>query len=214
MVAFAGCAKNVQNEELNNNGTEEISNISHNDDGSIDISNWKTYTNEEYGFSMKYPEGWEYEERSDGLASYELGSLSFREASCDLGYESKLPCDTKVLVSYYEPGGYLTNNVFQDPKKCNIDQIPVLGFTYDLPEIMACNTFMASTILKNKYMFTTDTADFVLNVIYGDDSIGLWKHDWLTNIEKNRKNYPVERMKKNNLSIEEAILSSFQLLDK
>ena len=27
-------------------------------EASIDISNWKTYRNEEYGFEFKYPEGW------------------------------------------------------------------------------------------------------------------------------------------------------------
>lgn len=180
----------------------------------INTSNWKSYTNEEYGFSLEYPEGWEYEERNDELMNYELGRVSFREASCDVGYESKMPCITKVFISYYEPGEYLTDDVFQDPKKCNVDQIPILDFTYRLPEITACNTFMSSDILKNKYMFTTDTADFVLNVRYGDESIGMWKHDWLSDVEKNRQNYPVERMKKNDLSIEEAIISSFQLLDE
>ncbi len=35
--------------------------IHYNADGSIDTSSWKEYCNEEYGFCVKYPDGWEVE---------------------------------------------------------------------------------------------------------------------------------------------------------
>jgi len=44
--------------KLNDEKIEDIDleKISYNEDGSIDTSNWKTYVNKEYGFSVKYPE--------------------------------------------------------------------------------------------------------------------------------------------------------------
>jgi len=58
--------KNIQNNNIvipAEAGTQENTQDAHilyNEDGSIDTSNWKTYTNEEYGFSVKYPEGYNY----------------------------------------------------------------------------------------------------------------------------------------------------------
>ncbi len=37
--------------------------IRYNADGSIDTSNWQEYCNQEYGFCVKYPQGWEVEKK-------------------------------------------------------------------------------------------------------------------------------------------------------
>ncbi len=38
----------------------------------IDTSNWKTYRNEEYGFEVKYPEGWELDTYIDDKKNLEI----------------------------------------------------------------------------------------------------------------------------------------------
>ena len=40
-----------------------------NDVSDDDISDWKTYRNEEFGFEVKYPEDWEYEIQEGGLGT-------------------------------------------------------------------------------------------------------------------------------------------------
>ncbi|NQU99642.1 MAG: hypothetical protein HQ538_02800 [Parcubacteria group bacterium] len=44
---------------------EEVAEEVAEDSDEIDMSNWQTYENEEYGFSLKYPEGWEKNEIDD-----------------------------------------------------------------------------------------------------------------------------------------------------
>ena len=44
----------------NHNTTTDTA-IRYNADGSIDTSNWQEYCNQEYGFCVKYPQGWEVE---------------------------------------------------------------------------------------------------------------------------------------------------------
>ena len=39
--------------------------------GSVDTSTWKTYTNMQYGFEVKYPADWNYRERSDGAVGFD-----------------------------------------------------------------------------------------------------------------------------------------------
>ena len=53
--------KEKENQEIPETSKEEsqTSKITYNPDGSIDTSDWKTYTNKEYGFSLKYPGEWD-----------------------------------------------------------------------------------------------------------------------------------------------------------
>lgn len=38
--------------------------------GEIDTSNWQTYRNEEYGFEVKYPQGWKFKAISDQITQF------------------------------------------------------------------------------------------------------------------------------------------------
>ncbi len=51
----------------NHNATTTDAAIRYNADGSIDTSNWQEYCNQEYGFCVKYPEGWAVENISQKL---------------------------------------------------------------------------------------------------------------------------------------------------
>jgi hypothetical protein len=57
-------------EPNDNNEDNQNQDKTDNDISEIDISDWKTYINEEYGFEVKYPEDWQFNETKGGLEIY------------------------------------------------------------------------------------------------------------------------------------------------
>jgi len=85
--------KNSQNiQETVSTTTKQVllkEEIKHLPNGDIDISNWKTYRNEEMGVEMKYPNNWTFVEEAgyprthfyyDGIARDEFSPFDFGEA--------------------------------------------------------------------------------------------------------------------------------------
>lgn len=85
LIVGSACTKNDDNEALNNGTNSQNGEMAENvDEGQIDRSDWLTYTNEEYGFEMMYPEkyktvvddyGWpnsivHFIEKSDSAQAY------------------------------------------------------------------------------------------------------------------------------------------------
>ncbi len=64
----------------NHNTTTDTA-IRYNADGSIDTSNWQEYCNQEYGFCVKYPQGWATE-WVDGTAGTGMNIVAPYDKSC------------------------------------------------------------------------------------------------------------------------------------
>lgn len=69
-------------------------------ENSIDTTNWKTYRNEEYGFELKYPRGWEVR---DNIELY--GNVSFRDGIRFLDMDSGYVESSSVWVEIGDTGG-------------------------------------------------------------------------------------------------------------
>jgi len=76
--------------------------------GGIDISDWKTYRNEEYGFEIKYPKNWEIkEEKIDYVNIADSLVINIKSKDeCDNGPYSEYLED----YNYYKKAGVFTVN--------------------------------------------------------------------------------------------------------
>lgn len=69
-------------------------------DSSVDTANWLTYTNEEYGFKMEYPDNWTVEivdENHEGGMGLGYGDVLFKSENCLV----KLAKSKSNLDQYY-----------------------------------------------------------------------------------------------------------------
>ncbi len=159
----------------------------------IDTSDWKTYRNKEYGFEVKYPEGWVYEERhykDDQMSDV----VAFGEKNCAEEYNNVMACDHNALVDIYNTGEYLEGDILNDSFKCT-EKIPLLNFMINVSEILACRHFSSLGFISDDYIFSANGLDFVLSISKKDS-----KYD-----EDIDPNY--------NSIIERAILESFRFAD-
>lgn len=83
-AVFSGCGKVAPDKNLNGNenlnaneNTNLNQNTNTNTNGEVDTSNWQTYRNEEYGFEVKYPEGWEVSSLNTSSAQFVSDDILF-----------------------------------------------------------------------------------------------------------------------------------------
>ena len=94
LLILAGCTtQTATNTMVNDNATVEVvantnettSNENTNvgdASGEVDTSDWLTYTNDEYGFSFKYPEGWELTVLVEGGLGSDVGDIDLVGNNC------------------------------------------------------------------------------------------------------------------------------------
>ncbi len=72
----------VTNPNGNTNGVAVNDNTNAEQGSEDDTSNWLTYTNDEYGFSFKYPEGWELTVLVEGGLGSDVGDIDLVGNNC------------------------------------------------------------------------------------------------------------------------------------
>ncbi len=118
----------------------------------IDISDWQTYYNKEYGFEVKYPEGWEFQEYKLGTKSTTVSfgtPESYRGGHlCGIRFRHK-PKDLEKVIA-------LVGNQFFDRKEerknikfNNIDGLLVTISTKELENWVSESIYIS----KNNILF-------------------------------------------------------------
>ncbi len=87
----------IENQEKDNQSNQEkVEELKVED---IDTSNWKDYCNQEYGFCVKYPEGWEYGNIYEDNKSWSIG---FSEKNKQYEYEGGGFDAVEIYISFKE----------------------------------------------------------------------------------------------------------------
>jgi hypothetical protein len=98
--------KQVVKEDGQKQGEEKVEELKTTD---IDTSNWKTYRNEEFGFEVKYPEGWEITPRSEHEDAM-VWSIGLREKNKYYSYEGSLEDIAVHIIVQRGDETYLNNS--------------------------------------------------------------------------------------------------------
>lgn len=111
-----GQVMNNDGQELVQKNNEELIKVFKEDDSEansekIDISNWKTYRNDYYGYQISYPEDWDVYERD-----YDKDKVTFKKIILD--FLSKF-----MIVNPDYPRPTLRSINFYMAKNCDIDQL-------------------------------------------------------------------------------------------
>lgn len=124
----------------------------------IDTTNWKTYRNKEYGFEVKYPEEWEYDE-IDGI------TFSDKE-KCIKDYPDEYWCKERITFL-----GYEINNGAGNKFEGDIVYMPnIEGKVYR--KIEKSN----NKIINEKYTFITGNKNWFVIIKYTNTDIKKTMH--------------------------------------
>ncbi|MFW5888137.1 MAG: Gmad2 immunoglobulin-like domain-containing protein [Patescibacteria group bacterium] len=99
-LIIAGAIYLSNNESVDNDGDKNRNGERNGEGINIDTSDWETYRNEEYGFSLRYPSGWKIHEETDHPVSVmfnfykpseEIGDPPYDHHSSDVTHVSVFP---------------------------------------------------------------------------------------------------------------------------
>ena len=118
ITLLAGCAtRTTTNDNTNAVVTNSNENTNTEQGSEVDTSDWLTYENEEYGFSLQYPSDWTYEEKSlvppeEGVLSIRFLSLPDRNIIDSVNYtDQPVGIDVRIIESSLSPLQYYQEQV-------------------------------------------------------------------------------------------------------
>ncbi len=167
VFVLVGCQSNSQKHTENQERNfTEIPQQQQNTD-SIDTSDWQTYTNEEFGFVVKYPKNWEVIEdveksniaKNDGFLGdfYIIKKKSV--SATDKNAYIKNNADGVIAISVYDKN----KREKKLNKECNFGIINPLDFNLTVKNIQSCRYYRQLDIFGHHY--------FVINQQHDDNRL-------------------------------------------
>ncbi len=100
--------ENVNAATNGNTNTETNTNEDTNTNTTVDTSDWKTYEDDEFGFTFKYPDGWK-------LSHFDNGTVSV----APLNFQEPIPLLKALAGNAADMAGWITNN-WLDPESAEL----------------------------------------------------------------------------------------------
>lgn len=130
----------------------------------IDISNWKTYRNEEYEFEFKYPEGWEVIQLEDSKAGVGIQSSAFNpsliNSLADIFVRSDLNFKNVSILDYIDS--------FNDSSRFWPDEYSYIEYHIGENEALSFENIEERTI-NRKVIFLKNDNSFITAQYFFDD---------------------------------------------
>jgi len=85
-----------------------------NQQSEIDMSDWQTYRNEEYGFEVRYPEGWEMKEENNKLSFIDPDNYEdfYKWTEMEIGFWDNVDSLEEKILEPFKKYGYKTVQEF------------------------------------------------------------------------------------------------------
>lgn len=75
-------------------------NVNEGSDSAVDTSDWPIYTNEEYGFSFRYPDSWQIETVKEGGLGKDIGDIQLSKDKCFIHIDKPTQASDDIMTAF------------------------------------------------------------------------------------------------------------------